>query len=76
MLMARIVDSEGSPFSSETSDGNRADKLWTESILRMVERKYGKVRRIWAFDRGITRTTLQRSGSVAGHTWLARRAAS
>ena len=24
-----------------------------ETILRMVERKYGKSRRIWVFDRGI-----------------------
>ena len=24
-----------------------------ETILRMVERKYGKARRIWVFDRGI-----------------------
>jgi hypothetical protein len=25
----------------------------TETILRMIERKYGKARRIWGFDRGI-----------------------
>ena len=24
-----------------------------ETMLRMVERKYGKARRIWVFDRGI-----------------------
>jgi hypothetical protein len=24
-----------------------------ETILRMVERKYGKARRIWVFDRGV-----------------------
>jgi hypothetical protein len=24
-----------------------------EAILRMVERKYGKARRIWVFDRGV-----------------------
>src|SRR6266699_3562817 len=34
-------------------DGNRADVSTMETILRMVERKYGKARRIWVFDRGI-----------------------
>ncbi len=37
----------------ENFDGNRADVSTMETILRMVERKYGKARRIWVFDRGI-----------------------
>jgi transposase len=53
MVIALIVNSEGFPFSYETFDGNRADVSTVETILRMVERKYGKARRIWVFDRGI-----------------------
>jgi transposase len=53
MVIALIVNSEGFPFSYETFDGNRADVSTIETILRMVERKYGKARRIWVFDRGI-----------------------
>jgi len=53
MVIALIVNSEGFPFSYETFDGNRADVTTMETILRMVERKYGKARRIWVFDRGI-----------------------
>jgi transposase len=53
MVIALIVNSEGFPFSYETFDGNRADISTMETILRMVERKYGKARRIWVFDRGI-----------------------
>jgi len=53
MVIAPIVDTEGFPFSYETLDGNRADVSTMETILRMVERKYGKARRIWVFDRGI-----------------------
>jgi transposase len=53
MVIALIVNSEGFPFSYETFDGNRADVSTMEIILRMVERKYGKARRIWVFDRGI-----------------------
>lgn len=53
MVIALIVNTEGFPFSYETFDGNRADVSTMEAILRMVERKYGKARRIWVFDRGI-----------------------
>src|SRR5215471_8357070 len=53
MVIALIVNREGFPFSYETFDGNRADVSTMETILRMVERKYGKARRIWVFDRGI-----------------------
>jgi transposase len=53
MVIALIVNSEGFPFSYETFDGNRADVSTMETILRMVERKYGRARRIWVMDRGI-----------------------
>src|ERR1700685_3261066 len=53
LVIALIVNNEGVPFSYETFDGNRADVSTMETVLRMVERKYGKARRIWVFDRGI-----------------------
>jgi transposase len=53
VVIALIVNREGFPFSYETFDGNRADVTTMETILRMVERKYGKARRVWVFDRGI-----------------------
>ena len=53
MVIALIVNNEGFPLSYETFDGNRADVSTMETILRMVERKYGRARRIWVFDRGI-----------------------
>lgn len=53
LVIALIVNVEGFPFSYETFDGNRADVTTLETILRMVERKYGKARRVWIFDRGI-----------------------
>ena len=53
MVIALIVNQQGFPYSYETFDGNRADVSTLETILRMVERKYGKARRIWVLDRGI-----------------------
>jgi transposase len=53
VVIALIVNVEGFPLSYETFDGDRADVSTLETILRMVERKYGKARRVWVFDRGI-----------------------
>jgi len=53
VVIALIVNAEGFPLSYETFDGNRNDVTTVEAILRMVERKYGKARRVWVFDRGI-----------------------
>src|SRR5213594_3662232 len=53
VVIALIVNVEGFPFSYETFDGNRADVTTLEAILRLVERKYGKARQVWVFDRGI-----------------------
>jgi transposase len=53
LVLALIVNCEGFPFSYEVFDGNRADVTTLDVILRTVERKYGKARRVWIFDRGI-----------------------
>jgi transposase len=53
MVIALIVNGEGFPFSSETFDGNRADVSTMETILRMIERKYGQARHLGVMDRGI-----------------------
>jgi len=53
LVLALIVNPEGFPCSYEVFNGNRADVTTLEVILRMVERQYGKARRIWVMDRGI-----------------------
>ena len=53
LVLALIVNPDGFPFSYELFDGNRADITTVEAILRTVERKYGKARRVWIFDRGV-----------------------
>jgi transposase len=53
LIIALVVNREGFPFSYEVFDGNRADVSTLETILRMVERKHGKARRVWVFDRGV-----------------------
>ena len=53
VVLAVIVNVAGFPLSYETFDGNRADVTTLETVMRMVERKYGQARRVWVFDRGI-----------------------
>jgi transposase len=53
VVLALIVNVEGFPFSYETFDGDRNDATTLETVLRLVERKYGQARRVWVFDRGI-----------------------
>ncbi|HEY6373345.1 MAG TPA: IS1634 family transposase, partial [Candidatus Sulfotelmatobacter sp.] len=53
VVIALIVNAEGFPLSYETFNGNRADVTTLETVMRMVERKYGRARRVWVFDRGI-----------------------
>jgi transposase len=53
LMLALVVNPDGFPFSYELFDGNRADVTTVEVILRTVERKHGKARRVWIFDRGV-----------------------
>jgi transposase len=53
VVLAVIVNVDGFPLSYETFDGNRVDVTTLETVMRMVERKYGQARRVWVFDRGI-----------------------
>ncbi len=67
LVIALVVNPEGFPYSYEVFEGNRADVTTLETILRVVERKYGKARRVWVFDRGIVSEenlrTLRRRGA-------------
>jgi transposase len=53
LVLALIVNVDGFPLSYETFDGDRTDVTTLETVMRMVERKYGQARRVWVFDRGI-----------------------
>ena len=53
VVIALIVNAEGFPLSYETFAGNRADVTTLETVMRMVERKYGRARRVWVLDRGM-----------------------
>jgi transposase len=53
LVLALVVTPEGFPLSYEVFEGSRADVTTLEEVLEAVERKYGRARRVWVFDRGI-----------------------
>ena len=53
LIIALVVSPEGFPLSYEVFAGNRADVTTLEEMLEAVERKYGRARQVWIFDRGI-----------------------
>lgn len=48
-----VASPEGFPLAFEVFAGNRADVTTLEEIVELMERKYGKARRVWVVDRGI-----------------------
>jgi len=48
-----VVTPEGLPLAFEVFAGNRSDVTTLEEIVDLMEKKYGKARRIWVVDRGI-----------------------
>jgi len=53
LVLALIVTPEGFPLTYEIFPGNRLDRTTLEHILDTIEKKFGKARRLWVFDRGI-----------------------
>lgn len=53
VCLALMVTREGLPLAYEVFAGNRTDVTTLEEIVQAMERKHGKIGRIWVFDRGI-----------------------
>ena len=48
-----VVTPEGFPLAYEVLAGNTQDKATLRDFLALIERQYGKARRVWVMDRGI-----------------------
>ena len=49
-----VVNRDGLPVGYEVFDGNRRDVTTLEEMVDLMETKYGKAKRVWVFDRGVT----------------------
>jgi hypothetical protein len=48
-----VVTPEGLPIGYEVFAGNTADVTTVEEMVRLMEEKYGRARRVWVLDRGM-----------------------
>lgn len=48
-----VVTTDGIPLGYEVFAGNTNDSTTVESVVEIMERKYGKAERIWVMDRGM-----------------------
>ena len=48
-----VVTPEGLPIGYEVFAGNTADVTTVEEMVELMEKKYGKPKRIWVLDRGM-----------------------
>ena len=48
-----VVTPEGLPVAYEVFAGNRADVTTVETMVELLEKKYGQAQRVWVMDRGM-----------------------
>jgi len=53
ICIALVVERSGFPLGSEVFAGNRHDSTTVKTIVRLVEKTYGRAERIWVMDRGM-----------------------
>jgi hypothetical protein len=53
LCIALVVDRSGFPIGYEVFPGNRHDSTTVRTVVRLMEKTYGKADRIWVMDRGM-----------------------
>lgn len=54
VCVALVTTKDGFPVGHEVFAGNRNDATTVEEIVESMERKHGRMRRVWVWDRGMT----------------------
>ncbi len=54
VCVALVVTRDGYPLGYEVFPGNRSDVTTVEEIVEEMEKRYGKMNRVWVMDRGMT----------------------
>ncbi len=53
VLIGLVVTEEGYPLGYEVYDGNKHDSTTVQHVIDAIEKKYGRVHRVWIMDRGM-----------------------
>jgi transposase len=53
VCLGLVVTTDGIPLGYEVFDGNTNDSTTVQTIVQVMEKKYGQAHRIWVMDRGM-----------------------
>lgn len=53
VCLGLVVTTDGIPLGYEVFDGNTHDSTTVQTIVQVMEKKYGQAHRIWVMDRGM-----------------------
>src|SRR5213596_4114752 len=53
VVIGLVVTTDGFPLAYEVMDGNTSDRTTLRKLLKHIEDRYGRAKRIWVMDRGI-----------------------
>jgi transposase len=53
VLIGLVVTEDGFPLGYEVYDGNKHDSTTVQYVIDAVEKKYGRLHRVWIMDRGM-----------------------
>src|SRR5271156_6528146 len=70
IVLALIVTREGFPLAHLTLAGNTQDVQTVETIVEMVETRFGRSQRIWVMDRGMISVEAVKFLSQSGRRYL------
>ncbi len=53
VLIGLVVTEDGYPLGYEVYDGNKHDSTTVQDIIDTIEKKFGRIHRVWIMDRGM-----------------------
>ena len=54
VVIALVITTDGFPLAYEVLDGNTSDRTTLREFLDKIEKTYGKAKRMWVMDRGVS----------------------
>jgi transposase len=70
VVLALVVTRDGFPLTHFTLAGNTQDLATVQQVVTEVERRFGRVQRVWVMDRGMVSTATLRFFRKSGRQYL------
>ena len=70
VLIGLVVTEEGYPLGYEVYDGNKHDSTTVQDIIDTIEKKFGRVHRVWIMDRGMVSEANLESLRTRGSSYI------